>query len=151
MTDSLLSIGELKDKIGIELAPVVCEIEKGMLWRFAQAVGDSNPLWQDEEYAARSRYGGVIAPPTLVLTLGFEQIQRILTSSPSQTVLHGSTELECFKPVRPGDVITVSTRIASVRERQSKLGKMVFITFDIGYKNQRQEIIARCRQMAIIY
>ncbi len=49
-----LSIEELKSKIGVEWPPLVYEIEKGMLRRFAQAVGDPNPLWQDEEYAAKS-------------------------------------------------------------------------------------------------
>jgi acyl dehydratase len=141
---------ELKNQVGVEWPPLVFEIEKGMIRHFAQAVGDPNPLWQDGEYAARSSYGGIIAPPTFVITLGFSRIERMLAPSPSQAVLHGSTELEYYKPVRPGDVITVTTRIANVRERQGKMGKTVFVTLDIGYKNQRQEVVARCRQMAII-
>lgn len=146
-----LSIEELKSKIGIEWPPLVYEIEKGMLRRFAQAVGDSNPLWQDDEYAAKSSFGGIIAPPTFVLTLGFDQIVHRLTQSPSQTVLHATTELECYQPVKPGDVITGTTRIAAVRQREGKAGKMAFVTFDITYKNQRQEVVAKCRQMAIIH
>lgn len=139
MADYSLIPEELKDRIGAELRPVVCEIEKGMLRRFAQAVGDPNPRWQS------------MAPPTLILTLGFGEIQRVLTANPSQAVLHGSTELECLKPVKPGDVITVTTRIANVRQRQSKLGETVFVTFDITCKNQRQEVVACCHQMAIIH
>ncbi len=146
-----LSIEELKSKIGIEWPSMVYEIEKGMLRRFAQAVGDPNPLWQDEEYAAKSSFGSIVAPPTFVLTLGFDQIIHPLTQSPSQAVLHGSTELDYYQPVSPGDVITVTTRIAGVRQREGKTGKTTFITFDITYKNQRQEVVAKCRQMAIIY
>ncbi len=151
MVADKLSIEELKSKIGVEGPPLVYEIEKGMIRRFAQAVGDPNPLWQDEGYAAKSGFGGIIAPPTFVLTLGFDRIIHPLTQIPSQTVLHGSTELDCYQPVSPGDVITATTKIAGVRQREGQIGKMAFITFDITYKNQRQEVVAKCRQRAIIY
>jgi len=142
---------ELKSQVGVDWPPLVYEIEKGMIRRFAQAVGDPNPLWQDEEYASRSSFSGIIAPPTFLLILGFGQILQTLTSDSSLTVLHGSTELECHQPVRPGDVITVTTKIANVRERPGKMGKMLFVTFDMTGTNQGQDVVAKCRQMAIIY
>ena len=144
-------IKELESQVGIEWPPQVYEVERGMIRRFSQAVGDPNPLWQDEDYAKKTGYSGVIAPPTFILTLGFDQLQQVLAAGSSLTVLHGSTELECFQTVRPGDVITLTTKITNVRERQSKMGRTVFITFDMTYKNQRQEAVAQCRQMAIIY
>jgi acyl dehydratase len=146
-----LSIEELKSKIGVEWPPLVYEIEKGTIRRFAQAVGDSSPLWQDDEYGTKSGFGGIIAPPTFVLTLGFDQIIHPLTQIPSQTVLHGSTELDYYQPVSPGDVITATTVIAGVRQREGKIGKTTFVTFDITYKNQEHVVVARCRQRAIIY
>jgi acyl dehydratase len=145
------AIKELENQIGVEWQPLVYEVEKGMIRRFAQAVGDPNPLWQDEDYAEKTGYGGVIAPPTFILTLGFDQLQQVLPLGSSLAVLHGSTELECYQPVRPGDVITVTTKIKNVRERQSKMGRTVFITLNIDYKNQKQETVAVCRQMLIIY
>lgn len=144
-------ISELESRIGVEGPPLVYDIERGMIKRFARAVGDPNPLWQDKDYADRSGYGGIIAPPNFILTLGFDRVLEAFISDASLTVLHGSTELECHQAVRPGDVITVTAKIANVRERQGKVGTTVFITFEIVYKNQRQEIVADCRQMAIIY
>ena len=32
---------------------------------FADAMGDSNPLWRNQEYARQTRWGGIIAPPTI--------------------------------------------------------------------------------------
>lgn len=144
---------ELRNKIGIEGEPEVYEIEKGMIRRFVLAIDDPNPLWQDEEYARKSRYGGIIAPPTFVLTVGFDELQRqVLESVPYGGILHASTELECFQPVSPGEAITVIAKIANIRERQrSRMGKMVFVTLDITYKNQRQEMVARCQQVFIGY
>jgi N-terminal half of MaoC dehydratase len=41
-------------------------IELGHIMMFARSVGDLNPIYFDEEYAARSEVGHVIAPPTFV-------------------------------------------------------------------------------------
>ena len=94
----------LRSKIGVEWEPVVYEIAKGMIRRFVQAVGDPNPLWQDEAYAAQSSHGSIIAPPIFILAIGFEQIRQKLAPMISGTTVHGSTELECYYPIKPGDV-----------------------------------------------
>ena len=152
MAENSLSIEGMKAKIGEEGEPRVYEIEKGMVLRFVQAVDDPNPLWQDEEYARKSQYGGIIAPPTLIPIIGFEpMLQQVSQAIPQGTLLHGATELECYQPLRPGESVTVTTKIANIREREGKMGKMTFITFENTYKNQRQELVARCRQMIIGY
>ena len=153
MLENSLIREELRNKIGIESEPEVYEIERGLIRRFVLAIDDPNPLWQDEEYAGKSRYGGIIAPPTFVLTVGFDELQRqVLESVLYGGVLHGSTELECYQPVRPGDAITVIAKIANIRERQGgRMGKTAFVTLDITYKNQRQELVARCQQMFLVY
>ena len=141
---------EFKDKIGLELEVRVYEVEKGMIQRFAQAMDDPNPLWQNEKHAKQSRYGGIIAPPTFAMTIGGEQFgQQVITPMFRDGLLHGSTELECYQPVRPGDRITVTSKIANIRERPSS--KMAFVTFDITYRNQRQELVAKCQQTMIGY
>jgi len=145
------TISQLESQVGVEQPPQVYDIERGMIQRFVRAVGDPNPLWQDDEYAAKSPYGGVIAPPNLILTLGFTRMLEAFISDPALTVLHGSTELECHRPVRPGDTITATSKIAGVRERQGKAGRTVFVTIELAYRNQRQELVARCSQMVIIY
>lgn len=130
---------ELKSRIGVEWEGGVYEIERGMIRRFVQAVDDPNPLWRD------------IAPPTFIVTVGLDQIGQVLPLAPSATVLHGSTELECYQPIRVGDTVTVTTKIADIRERRGKMGRTAFVTFDFIYKNQRQELVAKCRQMIISY
>ncbi len=147
-----MNIEELKDKIGVEWKPVVYEIEKGMIRQFVQAIDDPNPLWQDGEYAKKSGYGGIIAPATFILAIGFEQfVEALIASASFATMLMASTELEYYQPIRPGDMITVIIKISNIRERQGKMGKMAFINFDTTYKNQRQELVVKCQQMVIGY
>ena len=152
MVEDSLITEEIRGKLGVEGEPRVYEIEKGVIRRFVQAIDDPNPLWQDEEYAKKSKHGSIIAPPTFIPIVGNEQFQSQLVSLLPESKLHGGTELECYQPVRPGDTITVTTKIADVREREGKrMGKMVFVTFEVTYKNQRQELVAKCRQALIGY
>ena len=142
MAEGSSGIERLKSKIGVGWEPREYQIEREMIRRFARAVGDPNPLWQD----------GVIAPPTFILAIGFEQfVEDLMSLTPFNTVLMGGTELECYQPIKLGDVITVVFKISNLRERQGKMGRMAFMTFDSSYKNQKQELVAKCRQMVIGY
>lgn len=152
MVGNPLITEELMGKTGVEWEPREYEVERGMIKRFAQAIDDQNPLWQDEEYAHKSKYGSIIAPPTFITILGFDQLmEEILTLASFRTILHGKTELECYQPIRPREIISVTTKITDIRQRQGKVGKVVFITFDTTYKNQREELVAKCQQMVIGY
>ena len=42
------------------------EVSMWAIKRFIEATTDENPLWQDERYAKKTRWGGVIAPPTFL-------------------------------------------------------------------------------------
>jgi acyl dehydratase len=142
MAEGSLDIDRLRSKLGVEWEPRSYQIEREMIRRFARAIGDPNPLWQD----------GVIAPPTFVLAIGFEQfVDEVMSLASFGTVLMGGTELEFYYPIRLGDVITVIFKITSLRERQGKMGEMAFMTFDSTYKSQGQELVAKCRQMVIGY
>ena len=41
-------------------------IEAGHVLMFARSIGDDNQIYSDEDYAAGSETGGIIAPPTFV-------------------------------------------------------------------------------------
>jgi len=141
MAEGSLDIDVLKGKLGVEWEPRSYPVESEMVRRFARAVGDPNPHWQE---------GAV--PPTFVLAIGFEQfVDDLMSLAAFGTVLMGGTELEFYQPIKLGDVITVVFKITNLRERQGKMGNMVFTTFDSSYKNQKQETVANCRQMVIGY
>jgi len=142
MAEGSLDLDRLKAKLGVEWAPRSYPVNSEMVRRFARAVGDPNPRWQE----------GNIAPPTFVMAIGFEQfVDELMSLVPFGTVLMGGTELECYHPIKTGDVITVVFKISSLRERRGKMGRMAFMTFDSSYQNQGKEVVARCRQMVIGY
>ena len=63
---------EYRKGIGIEMdlndQRFLKEVTRDNILNFADAVGDNNPLWINEDYAAQSRFGSITAPPTSSLT-----------------------------------------------------------------------------------
>ncbi|MFC2039240.1 MaoC family dehydratase N-terminal domain-containing protein [Chloroflexota bacterium] len=144
---------KLRECIGMQSEPIVIEIEKGMIRRFAEAIEDSNPLWQDEEYARNARYGGIVAPPGFLMTVlmrGGPAVEPPF-EMPVTRVLDGGGQWEYFKPVRPGDVLTLVNKLDDIRERQGRMGTMVFLVNETTWKNQRNELVASCRSTLIKY
>lgn len=141
-------IAKIKASIGAEAEPFTYVVEKGAIKKFATAVGDPNPLWQDEAYARKTRYGGIIAPPTFFRL--FRPI-RFPVERPYARLLDGGSEWEYFEPVRPGDTITGTIKLAGVAEREGRVGKMLILVWEITYKNQFGAIVATQRSTSISY
>ncbi len=122
MTEGSVITDEIKNAVGTDFGPFVYEVEKGAIRDLVEAIGDPNPLWQNEEYAKATRYGGVIASPTFLFTLRFDEVTQRITAleCPLKDELNGGSEIEYFGPISPGDVITVRAKLTDVLERQGK-------------------------------
>ena len=141
---------EMRAAVGVESEPVTHEVERGAVIRFAQAIGDPNPLFNDERAARATRYGGLIAPPTFLRSMpsGPPMVE---VERPYSAGLDGGSEWEYFHPVRVGDRITVTNRISDIYERQGRLGNMLFIINEVRYVNQLGQTVALQRTTGISY
>ena len=139
-----------KNAIGRGSPPTLNEVEKGAIRRFAEAIGDPNPLFNDEAAARDTRFGGMIAPPTFCRSLG-SGIPQVKLDLPGFRALDGGSEWEYHQPIRPGDRITAQSRIADIRETAGRLGPMVFIVVETGYANQFGQLCVTQRSTVIRY
>ena len=150
MADESAITREMRDAIGVESDPVAHEIERGAVIKFAQAIGDQNPLFNDEEAARATHYGGLIAPPTFLRSTPSGPA-KVEFERPYSAGLDGGSEWEYFEPVRVGDWITVTNKISDIYERQGRLGNMVFIVNEVKYVNQFGQTVALQRTTSISY
>lgn len=150
MSTPLLTEEMRQQAVGQESAPVTTEVEKGTIIRFAQAIGDDNPLFNDEAAARDSRYGGLIAPPTFLRSVGSLRPD-LPFELPLTRMLDGGSNWEYSHPVRPGDRITATSRITEIAERTGRLGAMVFMTVMFTYRNQLDQVVATQTNTSIRY
>lgn len=152
---------EITEFVGRTGDVTIMEVEKGAIKRFADAVGDRNPLYWDEEYARNSRYGSIIAPPGFFgwpttwtgampgLARWREQVRATILGSGYSRALDAGIEYEFFRPVRAGDTLAALETIADISEREGKQGKMVLQTTETTYTSQRGDLVAKARVMLI--
>ncbi len=142
---------EHKKFIGIESEPITHEVERGAIRLFAQAIGDPNPLFNDEKLARKTRFGGMIAPPTFVRLLMPREMPRVDIPNMPKRLLDGGSEWEFYEPIRPGDRITVIARLADLRETEGRMGTMVVRVTEVRYINQFDELCTIQRMSLINY
>ncbi|MFC1822826.1 MaoC family dehydratase N-terminal domain-containing protein [Thermodesulfobacteriota bacterium] len=143
ITDEALA--DLRSRIGVEwpLKPWNCVATKDAIWHFTEGLGDDNPLWRDEEYAARTRYGSIIAPPTFLYTCdsaggggGY--------GLPGVFALFAKDVWEWNQVVRANDELDGMQRLVSADWKKGRFaGRMIDQVRETFFFNQRQEIVAK--------
>ena len=109
-----------------------------MIKAFAQAVGETSATYLE----------AAAAPPIFYDVFRADQI-------PDPKVKFGKVgfnagqHCEFYAPIRPGDTITMKTRVTDVYEKTGRTGKMVFIVRETTYENQMGERVAVVEQSQV--
>lgn len=164
---------EMRGAIGREIGRMVSyPVSASDIRRWAHAVywPEEPPrrFW-DEAYAKTTRFGGITAPedfnpfawmvaeevkPEVELTTNDPDFMEKLLGIPGPGLTHqlnGGMEQEHGVPMRPGDVITSVNRLADYREREGRLGLMLFTVFEDTWTNQDGQVVRTSRSTGIRY
>ncbi len=138
-------VDEMRGKVGLKM-----RIENSLhnedanrmaILKFVEGIGDPNPLWSDEEHAKKTRYGGIIAPPSFVWAT-FSHVQfgwRGLGG------FHSGCDIEFFKPIYLNDKITGESVYSGFEgPKASEFAEELVIDHnDNKYWNQRGDLVAK--------
>jgi len=112
-----------KSKIGHEFPPFQVEIEKGLLRLFAQAVGETNPVYTEEASAREAGYNSLPMPLTYPFCLGkfiadpFDTLH--LFNLDHSRIVHGEQEFHYHGVACAGDILTGRKRVTDVYQRRN--------------------------------
>ena len=102
---------------------------------FARALGDPNPLYVDSEAGRRGPFGTVVAPPTYPIAFmtqamagGMETFLELGLNF--MTLVHGAQEFEYVRPIRAGETLTLTGRVADVYEKPGSSGMLDFVVLE---------------------
>lgn len=121
--------------------------------RFAEAVEDANPLYWDQDAAAESCYGRIVAPPTF-FGQNMPDLERIEPPVPvsHSTGMVGELEWEFRRPVLLGERVIAQRGITEIVEKPSRtLGLMVLVVAETTYRTEEGEVVAIHRLTRVRY
>ena len=122
--------------IGTEYEIPEAEIEREEMLKFARRY-DPFAIHLDEEYAKKSRFGGLISPGLYSLLVVWKQFVDLELFG-DELVAGKSTKVEFLKPVYPGDVLSGTARVINVTRRNQYNG---IAEVSITVRNQKGEVV----------
>jgi hypothetical protein len=148
-------VERLRRRIGIFVKPPAVPHNYEVTWdgvrHFANGYGDGNPLWCDPDYGPKTRWGGLIAPPTFLYTMGEPIVPKhtpeekeILKGDPLAGLgaYQAVMDFEWWLPLQLRDRLRMQrvTLGVSVRENSRFSGRAVHETRGFIFRNQNDEL-----------
>lgn len=150
ITDEALA--DLRKRIGVEVSiedafnELAC---KDAIRHFARGVGDTSPLWQDEQYAKKTRWKGIVAPPTFLYSLRGRNGGAAGVSAIGLPGVHGvnaGTEFEWYRPIYAGERVTSTMALTDAIEKQGQFaGRQVLQGVTVYYRAEDGSLVAKAR------
>jgi acyl dehydratase len=97
--------------------PVCNVVDAAAVRRFADAIGDPNPLWRDPQFAVSTRHKRMQAPPTFARTFDYGRLDGDWETVDG--LIHGEQSFRFDRPLFVGESVHCSQRLASVSARSA--------------------------------
>jgi acyl dehydratase len=136
--------------LATRLAPLSVEVERGRLRFFAQAIGETDPLYVDVDAARAAGHPDLPVPPTFFFSLSLERLGGFGyladVGVDLRRILHGEQTFEYHALAHAGDTLMLHEEITDVVEKKG--GAMTLIT-KVAKVRRGEEPIATCRMVTV--
>lgn len=141
-----------KSIIGKECPPFTVEIEKRWVRSFAEAIGETNPVYFDEAVARGEGYGSLPAPPTFPFAMIMDRNQSFMILDElgidKRRAMHAEQSFDYHADICAGDVITGRQRVVDIYEKKN--GALEFLVTETRLDNQRGEHVCDLRTTVVV-
>jgi hypothetical protein len=143
------------------------EVSVAMIRHWCQAMGDRNPVYTDPDFAARSPFGRIVAPPTMLQTWTHhdrrfpvagssenaeERLAQVLIAEGFTGVVATRCRATYVRYLVPGDRTTYQSQIDSVSSlKTTALGEGYFIVVTMTFRDQIDEIVGTMQFTTLRY
>lgn len=140
---------------GRELGTVRFPVDRSKAAELARALHDEDAAWHDAEEAQALGFAGVPTMPTVTVLAdhwreGGALAFALQVGADLERLLHGEAEWELLLPVRVGDELTATARVADVTSREGRRGgAMTLVTIETEFTNQQDEVAVRRRDVLV--
>jgi len=144
-------------------APVT--VTREAIEHFCEAMEDPNPLYWSDEFAAKTKWGGRVAPSAALSCWTMaplwrpawmeDEPQEMLASEvplPGDKLIATQYEFEYFRYAYVGDRLTIKQRLISIEPVTSRaLGKGYNLLLESSFVNQNGEVVGVCKATLVRY
>lgn len=139
-------LAALRARIGqrmtVRAEPYLTEATRDGLRHWASALGDSNPLWADADYARRWGYPDVLAPPTILYAFDKQSIG-YRGGLPGVHSFFGGTNWTWHRPIVRGAAISAEAIFKDLVEHKSTFAEVSFSQIsEVTYRDQDGNVVA---------
>ena len=129
-------------KIGVTAEPWCYEATRDNIRHYAHGIGDDNPLWCVPEYAAKTKYGDVIALPSFLFATS-RIVSGYVGGLPGVHAMWSGADWTWHKVVRRNDVISTEAWLKDIVEHQTRFaGRAIQQTYHVNFFNQQGDLLA---------
>lgn len=139
-------LDELRERIGVKigntLEPWCHEATRDNIRHYAHGIGDDNPLWCDPAYAAKTRYGGIIALPSFLFATS-RIVSGYVGGLPGVHAMWSGADWTWHRPVHRNDEIHTEAHLKDLVEHQTRFaGRAVQQIYHVDFFNQKGDKVA---------
>ena len=131
----------MSSAVGKAREPVTYAVGREKVREYAQAVGETSPLYLDVAAARAAGHRDVVAPPMFAVVYASPAVMPAFfdpeLGMDFARMVHGAQEFTWHEPVVAGDEITTEASLESNSER----GGLEFYVFKSVSRNQRGELV----------
>ncbi|MFQ5858616.1 MAG: MaoC family dehydratase N-terminal domain-containing protein [Anaerolineae bacterium] len=109
---------------------------------YALGIGDGNPLWLDREYAQRTRWGSLLAPPSFLYATS-RVVSGYVGGLPGVHAMFAGTHWHWFRPIKEGCRITPETRLKDLIIKDTQFaGPAVQQIYETHFHDEEGQLLA---------
>jgi acyl dehydratase len=139
-------LDELRTRIGVKvedtLEPWCHEATRDNIRHYAHGIGDDNPLWCDPDYAANTRFHGIVAPPSFLFACS-RIISGYVGGLPGVHAMWAGADWKWHQPIRRNDEITTEAWLKDLVEHSTRFaGRALQQIYHVKFYNQDKALVA---------
>ena len=129
-------------RIGHTLEPWCYEATRDNIRHYAHGIGDDNPLWCDPDYAQKTRYGGIIAPPSFIFACS-RIISGYVGGLPGVHAMFAGCDFAWKKPIRRNAVLTTEAYLKDLIEHDTQFaGRSIQQVYHVDFFDETGDQLA---------
>jgi acyl dehydratase len=132
----------MSEAMGKTYAPFEYEVGREKIREYANAVGETNPIYQDRHAAQDAGFRDVVAPPMFAVVYSAGSVGPPIfdpeVGIDFMRMVHGGQEFVWSEPVCAGDTITTATTFKDFSEKD---GRKFYVFESVSENQDGQEVV----------